>query len=144
MSSKFNPSSPHQAPPPQCHKSPEPTPIPIPPGFPEQLSAWVHWRDWDPLAPGEQASSFSLRQQGPAGNYHGCSASSGDRTCLTVSFTPGTGSATVLLEYWDPYRNPDSFNMGPAQVDPDKPFDTGLLQDIVIPAIDFRYVRIRE
>lgn len=144
MSTKFNPAASKMAPPPQCHKSPEP-PVPPPPLYlPERLIGWVSWIDPDPLAPLSGCQVFLLPKIAGQSKYEGKGQPGYYQFGATVELTAPPNTWSVTIRAWDQWRNPEEIDMGQVTMDPDSRFDTGLLIDIHIPGYDERYCRFTD
>lgn len=98
----------------------------------------AHWRDMDPLQPTDLASYIDCFQQGGAASYFGRSNSESPRLELRVEQSAGTGLWAVELAIYDPWRNPEVFTWSGILIPPHLPFDTGLLQEVIVPGLDFR------
>lgn len=126
--------------PPYCLTSPLPGPV-IPPGSPgNTLQTFARWTDLDPLAPGDQSRLFTLARVGPGNTYFGQSFPSGDRLTLLVAQIGTEYYWDFTLEIWDVYRTPETFTWSNVFVNLHQPFDSHLLQDIILPKLDYRYV----
>ncbi len=129
-------------PPPICKKGPEPGPWP-PDGAPAiQLNAYARWTDLDPIAPYSQAAVFQLARTGPGNIYFGRSNPSDVRLEIRVAQPAPSPYWNITIWTYDPGAPAEDFTWNNVYVDPDKPFDTYLLSDIVEPGFDFRQARV--
>lgn len=142
MSSKFSMPGPPSRKPPICHRSP-PCLDPLEPGAaPRRLNSMARWIDLDPLAPTDMAAYIDLQPTGPPWSYAGANPPTGYRLELECFRSVPPVLWSVVYRIYDPYRNPETFGWSNIYVDPDKPFDTGLLLHVFIAGSDYRMARV--
>lgn len=127
-----------------CRPPPPPITLPPPINLPLQLQTLVCAMDLDPIAPHLDAQIFPLNQVNTAPAYFGRSATSANRYELHIAQVASTDYWNVLLDIYDPYRNPEPFFYENIYVDPSKPFATGLIFEEHIPGMDYRQITIVE
>lgn len=109
---------------------------------PPFLQATIDWFDLDPLDPIGASGYCLLAKTGPEPRYYGESAPAGTRIAAEVwaTGTPPLWNVDAIL-FWEA-RAPVTWHFTAVTVDPDVPFDSGLLSNINLPGQDYRFARI--
>lgn len=109
---------------------------------PPFLNAFIDWWDLDPLDPIGGRGYCILNKIGPEPTYYGESAAAGTRIGAEVWPTgaPPHWHVDAIL-FWEA-RPPAIWHFTNVWINPDLPFDSGLLRDINIPGQDYRFARI--
>lgn len=141
-SSKFNRHPTPRLRPPTCYP-PAGSCWPLYPNeFPPRLNAWGTWYDLDPLDPIWGSGCASLKSAAPGLGWSGWSAP--DVSIIQFHVLPSLEllrwNCHMTLYYH--FHAPAHHCFEKVWVDPRFPFDTGLLQDVVIVGADFRGLRI--
>ena len=107
------------------------------------LVANCNWTDLDPVAMCSQNKLFLIHRMEGWPNYWGRSNVGIPR--LEVYFLRSLRIDVwhAKLSVYDKWRNPEFIEWKFILVDLTKRFDTGLLEDIFRPKIDFRYLRVQ-
>lgn len=109
---------------------------------PPFLQAFIDWWDLDPVDPIGASGYCVLAKTGPEPTYYGQAAPAGTRIAAEVwaTGTPPLWNVDAIL-FW--LTGPAIiWHFTDVPVDPQVPFDSGLLQDINIPGQDYRFARI--
>ncbi len=124
-----------------CHKA-QPPPVPIIPGaLPHQLHGFIKWLDVDPGKTIDHATYIRLSKDPAGARYYGTSPPGFVRLSAELYQHPALKDWEITIFAWDPWRNPETYTWSHVKIDLQKPFDTALLQDLVVPAEDFRLAR---
>ena len=109
-----------------CHKSLPPPSDVLPPALPPDVSGFCLWNDPDPLNPAYVSTTAVLHLVDPAGRYEGQSPE-------PTNFIRCILKYDTTFEVWDLQMwlhglrvPPEDFEFYPFNIDPTKPFDTGL------------------
>lgn len=126
------------------HPPPPPEP-PSPPGsLPQSLSAMARWVHPTPPSGVDLAYYIDLHKLIGLDSYAGENPAVEPNLDLTVTRTNPAGIWEFALSFDDPVFGRETLVWSNVTIDPAKPFDSGLLQEIVTPGSDFRELRVLE
>lgn len=142
MSSKFT-VAPTKLPP-QCKSLIEPLPPLIVAGVPTSLQAYVHCLDLDPLLPipVDVCELIQLARVPGAPVWSGPTRPAYWEVICDVTLDAPPDRFRVALHLFEESAFIETAEWFPVYVDPDRPFDTGDLQIVTAPGIDYRKCRV--
>ncbi|MEE9602966.1 MAG: hypothetical protein V3V75_06665 [Thermoguttaceae bacterium] len=130
--------------PPICKSKAPPGIPPVLILIPRSLQGFAVWSDLPPPGNGKVDSYLTLAKVHPAPMYQG-------QTSLLLPYIVADVQPSGAPELWQvrlwlywPGEIPEEFIFPLVHVDPNAPFDTGLLTDTVNPGIDYRLARFME
>ncbi len=144
-SNAFNASNPTKKPPAYCWYRKDPLPIFFPPLGPVRLQGWARWTDLAPIpAPTDIAIFTTLNRVGAGWYWSGQVTKSGYTFQITFNRIADPQPWACGIHLWYPWGAFEQMIWGPftLQLEPD--WDTGPLEHITTPGIDFRQARVQQ
>lgn len=143
-SNAFNASNPTKKPPPYCKSGKTPLPIFFSPILPSCLQAYARWTDLDPADPADISVYCSLSRVGGGWTWNGHAHKQGFTLYVTLSrvVDPQPWMVDLLLFWPSTWFEHTIWTPITFQLEPN--WDTGPLQHITVPGLDFRQARVQQ
>lgn len=141
-SNKFSGYQPLIKPPARCKSQKIILPPVLPLEPPRDLNGYARWTDLDPLGPLDISMAVPMPQVDDDWQWSGQKTVKGTLFVITLTTTGPGGYAHVTLDVWRTPTAHEGFAFDPLPLQPEPPWDTGLLTYVHLPGYDFREAQV--